>query len=697
MDQDLPDVKLLSELINISPGPLCMVDAAGRLLVVNPAWTALLGYPATELLNHAFLDFVHPDDVARTLAQWEKSRTEEAIEFTNRYRHADGSYRELSWTSRPHGDFVIASVRDITTESKQAADLARTSELHRMFFDELVHGVVYQNAEGRITHANPAAQRLLGLSLDQMQGRTSTDPRWRSIRPDGSLFPGSEHPAMVALRTGQAQLGAIMGVGLPGVDQIRWIQIDSFPVLNEDTGEPSHVYSTFVDVTSDRDRHRTNVATIAKLAHEKPADRLTGVLPREAFLDLLSAALDPPQTESAALVFCDVDYFKNVNDDHSHATGDLVLAEVGNRLRSGIRASDEIGRIGGDEFVLLLRDINDLAAAESVVSHLVQRVREQPINVGGQQITVTISAGVTLSSPHLLAVETLNQADTALRAAKRNGRDQWLSFDSQMRQSAIQEMALTAELTAAYRSNELHAWFQPIKQLSDGAIVGYEALARWEKRDGTTVDAQDWLTGIGDPTLVSAVGTLVLREALDLAGRLPPEVFVSANISSIQLIDPRFPGTVLQLLAEFDVPTRRLVLDVPELDSRRLTTAALNSLRELTACGIRLIFDDFGKGSASITRLRQLPLAGVKLDHLVRQETKDEDLIAAMGLLAGRLGLMTIAEGIETPSDLALLSASGWKYGQGWLLGRPEADHERKPQPLIPLPPYIPGTRRSKY
>jgi PAS domain S-box-containing protein len=232
---------------------LCIADTEGYFRRLNPEWEKNLGYSVSELEGHSFLDLVHPDDLAGTVsAVRDLASAKEVLNFVNRYRHKDGTYRWIEWRAFPSGTLIHAAARDITERVLAEQALREREASFSNLFETMVQGVVYQDAAGKIISANPAAERILGISLDQMMGVTSLDPRWRTIREDGTEFPGNEHPSMVALRTGKEVGNVLMGIYHPQEDRHRWAIVDAVPEFRNGDTSPWRVFATITDITERR-------------------------------------------------------------------------------------------------------------------------------------------------------------------------------------------------------------------------------------------------------------------------------------------------------------------------------------------------------------------------------------------------------------------------------------------------------------
>ena len=308
------------------------------------------------------------------------------------------------------------TLSDVSERKHMEAVLKASEETYRTLFETVPQGVVYQDAQGRITSANPAAQRILGLTLDQMQGRTSIDPRWHAMHEDGTPFPGEQHPAMVALRSRQPVKDVVMGVALPDKGRV-WILVNATPMLKLNRLEG--VYSTFEDITE-------RMQLSQELRRQASTDDLTGVANRRSLMARLTSEFERIARHPAlhcSVLALDLDLFKQVNDTWGHAAGDAVLLQVSRLMREATRQHDVVGRSGGEEFTLLLPD-TQAAEALMLAERLRRRIDATPVLHAGLSISVTASMGLSVILPQDLSIDAvLARADMALYDAKHQGRN----------------------------------------------------------------------------------------------------------------------------------------------------------------------------------------------------------------------------------------------------------------------------------
>lgn len=310
--------------------------------------------------------------------------------------------------------------------------LRESEERYRLVLAALNEGVVLQAADGMILAANTSAERILGQPHDSLVGRTSLDSRWGAVREDGTLFPADDHPAMVALRSGQPQTNVVMGI-LGAAEDRTWISINACPLFHPGEPEPDGVVMSFADITE-----RKHVEEL--LRHSALHDTLTGLANRALFLDRLTHTIDRAQRKQEfryAVFYIDFDRFKQINDSLGHQAGDELLVEAARRLEGCLRVVDTVSRLGGDEFAILLDDVTDLAGATRVAERI-QKALTKPFTLAAQEMTLTVSIGITAGAAHYHKPDAvLRDADTALYRAKAGGRNGERVFDEEMHTEVI--------------------------------------------------------------------------------------------------------------------------------------------------------------------------------------------------------------------------------------------------------------------
>ena len=664
---------------------MCVVDAQGRFSEVNRGWESILGYTPDELLGREFMDFVHPNDVEATVGAWQASQESGVTDFINRYRHKTGRFVTMQWRSRPVGDKVFAVARDATEASRLARDPAVSEERYRHAFLELPVPAVIQASSGAIVAANSAALEVLGLTEDQAKGRTSMDPRWRAVDEASRTLPGDQHPAMVALRTGEPVRGFVMGVFDPHRSEMRWLLLDSQPIFDEDSDQPALVITTIVDMRRRGLGAAPDAGEIALLRHRTGHDPLTGLRNRNDLHSEASKLLSGAHKsgKNIGVLYTDIDHFKYINDAISHDAGDDVLRQVGDTLVSCMRQGDLVARLGGDEFVVVLADVRDHAAAQQVAEVVRGAVAAQTYTYGRRDIPVSVSLGVAASAESESFDQVLERADAALRKAKQRGRDRTVVISKV--QWERPSGGVTAEIIAAALDGErLETFFQPIVTLPEGRTLGFESLARLRLPDGSVVPAQKWLGVAARNGLLFEVDRASSRAAIRALSGLPEHQWVTKNVSADRLHDARASREIIELLHEFEVTPGRLTVEITEQVALHATRTVLGNIHALMEAGITLALDDFGTGYSSIAQLRDFPVQVVKLDRtytagLVAPAESDEaaagrdrvwGMVRGLADMCRHMGITTVAEGIETEAQARAVTEAGWQMGQGWHFGR---------------------------
>ena len=428
---------------------------------------------------------------------------------------------------------------------------------------------------------------------------------------------------------------------------------------------------------------RQHARSQARLAHEATHDSLTGlpnrILLREEVARSLRSQRD--DTNTVALLHVDIDRFKLVNDTMGHAQGDALLLAVAERLLQRVRTGDLVGRLGGDEFLVVVAGLDDEAAAVEFGARTRMMFRE-PFTVGDTVIQVTASVGVAFSAGgDAAAEELLRDADTALNHAKAQGGDDAAVFDSSMRERVAERLQLERELRTALAREELLLHFQPKLRLGNGKVVGLEALLRWQHPELGMIPPDKFIGVAEDTGMIVEIGAWVVdRAAAELARlqktfRHTSGLCMSVNVSARQLRSDTLVDTIAQALLRHGIPPETLCLELTEsilMENLDLVTPQLEAIRE---CGTKVSIDDFGTGYSSLAYLTRLSVDELKIDRsFVRDlgtETGSSSLVQAVVFIASSLGITTVAEGVETQAQADELRALGCNEVQGFLYARP--------------------------
>ncbi|MCB1270380.1 MAG: EAL domain-containing protein, partial [Microthrixaceae bacterium] len=513
--------------------------------------------------------------------------------------------------------------------------------------------VVLSDPAGNVVLCNRAATEFFGRDLEG--------------EPDRSELGEVASALLESLRQGGPSRWS-GDVGLTAPDgELTTVSVEAV-VHEDDSGEPDFTSVVARDISERVEQHR-------RLERQASRDPLTDLPNRATLFERISeasAAIGSDPDQHLALLFIDLDRFKVINDALGHSVGDQLLRAISRRVRTAVRPGDVVSRFGGDEFVVLCEGVESIDAATAVASR-VESTLQAPFRVEGHDIHVGVSIGIAVAREPADAEEILRNADTAMYRAKSDGRGQWVLFDEELRRSTAERQETLSALRTTRHGDALELHYQPIVQLDTMAVVGVEALLRWE-RDGVLVTPDSFMQVAEETGLISSIGAWVIEEAMARLAVLRERpgcghLRMSVNVSARQVADPGFTATVQSALASSGVSPHSVAMEVTEtalLDDAVVAAAVLESLR---AIGLAVAIDDFGTGYSSLTYLHTLPVDVVKLDRsfvvgAASDERRRAIVEAVIGLTA-TLGLATVAEGVETLEELDMLRELGCGFAQG--------------------------------
>ncbi len=446
-------------------------------------------------------------------------------------------------------------------------------------------------------------------------------------------------------------------------------------VRRDELGELAEAFNSMAGAV--HDSHLT-------LTHRATHDPLTGLANRAALTERLNTAFRPGserRTRHEGLLIIDVDDFKDVNDSLGHEGGDALLVHLAKRLQGCVRAHDLVARLGGDEFAVVVMDDGGSSVTD-VIAERIHAALRAPFSIGEVRLKVTVSMGAAQRRPETRdPAELLRQADFAMYMAKHGGKGRYQLFDAQGYDQMTYRAALRTDLAAAVPARQLRLEYQPVTDLHTGEILGVEALVRWEHPTLGRLGPAEFIPLAEETGDIDAIGCWVLdtacRQAAGWRESLShcADLWVSVNISTLQLPTPRSMAAIESILADPAAQADRVVLEVTETALATTADGGITALNRLKSFGVRIAIDDFGTGYSSLSSLAVLPADILKIDRsfLAGQasDPPSATMLEAILGLAQKLDLDVIAEGIEDPEQLALLRSLGCTMGQGYLLGRP--------------------------
>jgi len=566
---------------------------------------------------------------------------------------------------------------DIDNEAHRQLEYER--DLMHAVFEAVGTGLLIADRFGMVTEANAEAVRLLGdaasLVGQPLASLLKIGPSEQAAAP---LLDSDWLSTMTVRRRWRVENVRMWPKAQESFPADCLILPVSITQRSDDPVDDEHANTSIVVVLTD---NTAREAARAGLEWQATHDVLTGLSNRALFIDRLqhALALAPRSGLWPTLMYLDLDRFKSVNDQLGPSIADCLLVEAARRIERSIRGVDTVARISGDEFVILCEALERPDIAEQIAARILHGL-EEPFDFGGEQVQISASIGIVRADQSSgSANDLITNADLAMYRAKANGRNRIETYDAAMRVETRRRVDLERALREALDNDQLSVVYQPIFNTDPGALVAFEALARWHHPDFGNVAPIEFIALAEETGLISAVGERVLdiacRDAASWKQTARFTVGLHVNVSGRQVSQSAFVSYLARVLRHYDIEPSSLTLEMTEsvlLDNPDRAAARLMALREL---GIRVAIDDFGVGYSSLASLRRFPLDVLKVDRQfvagIAQSPSGQHILQAIVDEAAGLDYAVIAEGVEQMEELVLLRELGFKYAQGYLLASP--------------------------
>lgn len=659
----------LSTLIGNLPGVAyrCRNNADYTMEFISDGIEKMAGYPADDFMHQRrqFGSLIHPDDQERVWVEIQTAlQKNQPYELTYRLLTASGAEKWLWERGRGiydnHGQLLALEgfLTDIT-ERKQAEDHMR---LAASIYESSTEAIMVTDENNRIIDINPAFVRITGYTLAEVVGKGPEI--LQSGRHDESFY---REMWRGILNDGHWQ-GEIWDRRKDGEVYAKWMNIS---VIRHPDGRIHRHVAQFSDIT-EKKRKDELIWTQANY------DALTGLPNRRLLQDRLEQHLIKARRTGSplALLFIDLDRFKEINDTLGHAKGDVMLVEAARRIRECVRESDTVARLGGDEFTVILAEFSGRPQIERITQHIIQELAH-PFYFENDEMGYYISAsiGISLYPDDATDLEgLLKHADQALYVAKAEGRSRSSYFTPSMQREAIEKLALTNDLRQALAKNELHVYYQPIVELASGRVVKAEALLRWQHPKRGMISPAIFIPLAEESGVIVEIGEWVFQQAIASVARWRKQfgrvIQVSVNKSPVQFEQPaKRPWS--DWLTSLHLPGNSVTVEITEGLLLKASPKVEQRLLEFRNSGIEVSIDDFGTGFSSLAYLNQFDIDYLKIDRsFISNLTEDESskaLTEAIIVMAHKLGIRTVAEGVETEQQRDLLVRFGCDFAQGFL------------------------------
>jgi diguanylate cyclase (GGDEF)-like protein/PAS domain S-box-containing protein len=643
---------------------------AGRFSYVSSQAEKLTGHSREEWTSNGFWQAsLHPEDYAKVsafCALKTHSRDEQGLEF--RLLKKDGSEIWLRQivsvveTNADYGSVLRGFLIDIT-ESKQAMEKQRLAEL---VFDTIHEGIMITDMHNRIEVVNPAFTKITGYRFDEVRGQ---NPRMLSSGLQDADFYSTLWQSLNEHGHWEGELWNRHKNGE------MYAQSTSISYVHDEVGNIKRHIAVFGDVTEKKQAEE-------KIYYQANYDSLTELPNRQLFQDRLHSAVASAKRSQIqlALLFIDLDRFKEVNDSAGHEAGDRLLMQVAKRLNECIRETDTLARLGGDEFIVILNNLSNTYDIENIAKTMLE-VLERPFSLA-EDIDAAISASIGIA---LYPADgdndsaLIRHADAAMYRVKETGRNGFEFFTAEMNREAGKRQQFKSAFKDSLEKGEFKVFFQPVWRLSDGQIMGVEALSRWLHPEWGMVMPDDFIPVAEESGFIHELSLFVVKEVAKQIQawdeRAFNEISVAVNLSPIQFrrLDD-WLAQMHQVLSEHAIAPHRIKLEITETALMGDTLKLMETLSHVQASGIEISLDDFGTGFSSLSRISGMPLNFIKIDrsfvHQIGQEGQC-NVIEAIISMSHSMDCLVIAEGIETEQQREYLKQLGCDFGQGFLCSRP--------------------------
>ena len=669
--------EILLEITGNMQDLVTKVNKDGIIEYITPSCKKLTGYDLDEIMGKSFLDFVHPDDVKNSIATYAALiANDEPHTICYRYIHASGNFiwfESLRQNLYKDGEFIgaVFASRDVTDRIQAEQQTKVLEDNYQTIFSSVNDGIIIFDVDTlQVVDANQKACILFGCSRSNMLITT--------LREFGTgEFPYTETEFQPWLQKAIQGDTPLYDWKIKNADG-KYLDLE-VSLKHTQLGGKCRILAVVRDI-SEREYAKERIYHLANF------DALTKLPNRTLFNDRLQIALAHAKrnVEKLAIVFLDLDRFKTINDSLGHHIGDIILQQVAERLNLFIRADDTICRMGADEFIIILTDIEETSNITKIISKMAATL-SMPYMIDKVELRITSSMGITFypdngHTPEIL----IRHAELAMYHAKENGRNNYQFFTESLNDVVTERLSLENSLRLAIERNEFQLYYQPQVNARTNKLIGVEALIRWNHPQSGLISPAKFIPLAEETGLIIPIGEWVLHEVcrqhLSWIEFGLPAIQIAVNVSAIQFEQKQFLVTLEDIIKTYALDASYLEIELTEGILMKDATTAIKELHLLKELGVKLSIDDFGTGYSSLQYLSQFPIDKLKIDQsFIRAMAVDPSSLAIVETiisLAEKLQIKVIAEGVETKDGLNQLLQCGCNEIQGYYFSKPLPAHE---------------------
>ena len=684
---------------------ILLIDSEGTIRDFNPAAGRIFGFSSKTIIGKP-LSLLLPNEISLSHREGlkqlfsstdELNLNQERIEVTG--QHRDGALFPVALIMTPvqihEEQLYLAMVQDISIRKQAELAVQQKQVFLQSVIDGVIDPIMVIRSDYQIIMMNQAARK--NLPDDTLADKSYCC--YEVSHGRDTPCSGDDHPCPLQQVISTGEPVTLVHEHQCSHTGFRLFELDASPYW-ESNGRLTGIIETSKDITERLNTERQLRDNEARLRHQAHHDALTGLPNRVLFHDRLDHAMRKAHRTNTkvAVLFLDLDRFKNINDGLGHDVGDGMLKEVANRLQKAIRGDDTVARLGGDEFVIILEELSDPSSIASVATKCLNTLSKKMV-IKGIELFPTVSIGISLFPDDELSVDGLMKcADAAMYRAKDAGRNTFQFYTSDMNEQTIRLLLLEGSLRHALEDEQLQLYYQPKFDLSNRKLIGMEALIRWHHPEKGLISPADFIPLAEDTGMIVSIGDWVIKTACQQLNRWKKTEFKNLHIAvniSARHFNPTLLKTIARELTANHLPPALLELEITESVLMDSAEAAIETLTQIRNMGISLAIDDFGTGYSSLSYLKRFPITSLKIDRSfvedVIEDSNDAAIVSSIVALAKNMDLLVTAEGVETEEQLAFIKKLGCDYGQGFLLGRPVpvAEFERlylrkRPNYLLP-------------